>query len=1179
MGSGGGQVRPRNGSLPAIGSRLRVLFASAEMHPFVKVGGLADVSAALPKQLAAMGHDVRVIIPAYAGLGGEPVLSFDLPFGHATEHIVVRRLAMHGGVQVLTVGARGWFERRTPYGYQDHDVLPFVLFSLAVSAYAARGPWRPDVIHANDWHTGLIAQDAREGVHRDTLDGVGLVFTIHNIAYRGRVGAAVDQIIGLPPVGSLLARGITFADQVSTVSPTYLEEVLTPAYSAGMHELLLARREDAHGIRNGVDYTDFSPESDPWLTSRYDGSFIVGKRLNKAALQKASGLAPEPERPLFGMVARLVPQKGVGLLCRALDELVARRGQLVVVGTGDRQYCSALRSAARRHAGSVGFHETSDEGLARLLYAGSDLFLAPSAFEPCGLTPLIALRYGAIPVVRRTGGMADTIHDYAEDPARGLGFTFRPRRVTGLLGAVDAALSVYGEDPQWRSLQRRAMAADYSWREPAQEYGGLYATAIARRRSGPAPARAPAPAPARAQAERLVRPNRRAVPYRLPVPIALVHHANQYLITEGYPNREGLTALVRGYTAVLRLHERYQVPAHLHLSGTLIEAAAWANPEFLELVRHLRERRLVTLIGGAYSESVLPEFDDEFIRRQLREVFWLHQRHLGCPPEELTIFWVPERVWHTGALAAPLTDPALPNGGFRYVLLDDRLLYPTDGQYVGSDRELFDASDPSAPPPADATRLYRIADGNGLHALPISTPLRYWVPPSGRGDWQSLERLTGMTVAPGDDTVLLYADDIEKTAGVGPWNPAHLDQYDAFLSWLTSQPNLLPVSLPAWLAQRRRPAAVRDVQAGTFLELARGWGAEEDYSGWSSDPDWAPYREYLAASEAAVLDAERSGAAGSLLDLAWHHLLASGYETGWRDTTRPDHPPAPWAKALASHARSSRVLADAARWFAGAAGESLRGQVLDIDDDGEDEVVLANHHLYAVLAPQHGGRLVYLAGRTDDGGALLVGNPSDDWNWQESLNRYMEQPANHPGALADEGAFNDRYEADVAVTADGVTVDLVNLEATGPLRGARKRLFLGHSPALSVRYQTARNGSNPGAASTVVRTCLSPDYATLLREGRSALEPYDGRGWRGMRTGDVSVWLAADEADGSTWIEPEQADAGHGITIALASSGPTFDLVIGAGPTDPHTCRAHLTQGRTALARVIDHTSRPRRTA
>ena len=1168
MADGEGRRRPRDAPA-ASPSRLGVLFASAEMHPFAKAGGLADVSGALPKQLVAMGHEVRVVIPAYAGLGGEEVVRLDLPFGRATEHVVVRRLAVHDGVEVLTVGAPGWFERATPYGYQDRDVLPFVLFSRAVCALAAHPLWRPDVIHTNDWHTGLVAQDAREGPHRDRLDGVGIVFTIHNIAYQGPVGAAVDQLTGLPPAGSLLERGIAFADLVTTVSPTYREEVLTPAYGAGMDRLLRARGPDVHGIRNGVDYTDFSPETDPWLTSRYDGSFIEGKHLNKVALQEASGLAPATERPLLAMVARLVPQKGVGLLCRATDELVARGGQLVVVGTGDRRYCTALRAAAARHPGTVAFHEASDEGLARLVYAGSDLFLAPSTSEPCGLTPLISLRYGTIPVVRRTGGMADTIVDYARDPDRGLGFTFRPRRVTGLLGAVDAALSVYRQVPRWHALQRRAMAADFSWREPAQEYAVLYRRAVDRRHRSPVTAGP--------------QHHRRAMPVRLPVPVALVHHANQYLITEGYRDREGLTALVSGYTAVLDLHERYQVPAHLHLSGTLIEAAAWGNPEFLQLVRRLRDEGLVTLVGGAYSESILPEFDEEFVRRQLRTELWLHQRHLGCAPEELSIFWVPERVWRTGALASVLTDPTLPNGGYRYVLIDDRLLYPTDGQYAGSDRELFDEADRSAPPPADATRLYRIADGGGLHALPISTRLRCWVPPSRRSDWESLARVADMTVAPGDDAVLVYADDMEKTAGVGPWHPFHLDRYDAFLRWLTSRPTLLAVSLPTWLTQRRRPAAVREVQAGTFVELARGWGADEDYSGWSADPAWAPYRAHLAGAEAAVVDAERSGVTGSLLDLAWKHLLASGYETGWRDTTRPDRPPAPWARALASHARSSRVIADAARWFASATTHAQRGELVDVDDDGEEEVVLANHELYAVLAPRHGGRLVYLACRTPEGGALLVGNPSDDWNWQESLNSYMEQPANHPGALADVGAFHDRYRAEVAVAADGVTAELVNVEDSGPLRGARKRVVLARgASALVVRYEAV-----PGPV--VVHSCLSPDYRTLLREGRSVLQPYDGDGWRGLRTGDVAVWLAAD--DDCDWTQPAQADPGHGVVLAVRSSGPTVHLVIGAGPANPHTCHRLLDEARrvpageavptgpVVPASDADRTRRARRTA
>jgi starch synthase len=1129
------------------GRSLRMLIASAEMYPFAKIGGLADVVGALPKQLASMGHDVRVVIPAYRGLGGEPELTFELTFGNLPQHVVVRRLATQHGVEVLTVGAPGWFDRATPYGYQDEDVLPFVFFGLAVTAYAARSPWRPDVIHANDWHCGLIAQLAREGAYREDLDGVGVVFTIHNIAYQGPLGAATDRLIGLSSWESMLARGIAFADKITTVSGRYLEEVLTPAGGAGMHELLRARRDDAIGILNGVDYTEFSPERDPWLPTRYDGSFIVGKRQNKEALQRCSGLDLEPRRPMFGVVARLVPQKGVGLLCRAVDELVARGGQLVVMGTGERRYRTALRVAAAKHPRSVAFHDTADEGLARLVYAGSDLFLAPSTYEPCGLTPLISLRYGTIPVVRRTGGMADTVVDYAEDPARGLGFTFGARRVDGMLAAADKALAVYHHADEWQRLQHRAMAADFSWRRPAAEYVALYGSAIERRRRSPVP---------------VANHGSHASTRRLPVPVALVHHANQYLITESYPDREGLGALVRGYTAVLRLHEKYQVPAHLHLSGTLIEAAAWSHPDLLQMVRRLRERELVTLVGGAYSDSVLPEFGEEFKRRQLRKMFWLHERHFGCPPEELSIFWVPERVWRTGALASTITDPVLPNGGYRYVLLDDRLLYPTDGQYAGSDRELFDNADRSAPPPADCTRLHRIAGGNGLHVLPISTRLRYWVPPSDKRDWASLARLTDMTVAPGDDAVLVYADDMEKTAGVGPWDSRHLDRFEAFLRWLTAQPNLLPVSLPDWLAQRRRPAAIRDIQPGTYLELARGWRAEEDYSGWSGDPAWAPYRHRFAASEGALLAAERAGASGSLLELAWTHLLASGYETGWRDTTRPDRPPAPWAKALASHARSSRVLADAALWFASSSAESLRAEVLDLDDDGEEEVVLASAHLYAVVAPRHGGRLVYLAARTDDGGALVVGNPSDDWNWQESLNRHMDRPANHPGALSDSGAFDDRYRATVEVRGDGAVCELVNLEMSGPMRGARKRLVLGRdSTALVVEYDVVQ-----ADVPTVVSCCLSPDYATLLSEGRSALQRYDGPGWRGMRTGEVSVWLALEEAEESSWVEPEQSEVGHGAVLDFSSARRSFHLMIGTGATNPGTCSTLFDEGRSILA-------------
>ena len=351
-------------------------------------------------------------------------------------------------------------------------------------------------------------------------------------------------------------------------------------------------------------------------------------------------------------------------------------------------------------------------------------------FEPCGLTPLIALRYGTIPVVRRTGGLADTVKDYAEDPADGLGFVFVQRRVASMLAAVDSALAVYRRVPEWRRLRQRAMGADFSWQAPGREYAALYDEAV-RSRAGPN-------AVVKEASHSIPMPRSRPRP--TPLPLALVHHANQYLVTDGYKDREGLTSIVTGYAALLKLHEKYRTPVALHLSGTMVEAVAWHHPWFLADVRRLRDVGLLSLVGGTYSENVLTAFDPDFNRRQLYELFWLYRRHLGCAPEDLEICWVPERVWDTDRLAGVLTDPTLPNGGYRYVLLDDRLLYPTDGAYAGSDRADFDGADPDSPPPADALRPYCIEGGGGLQVVPMSTRLRYWIPPDDRRHWRSLSR-------------------------------------------------------------------------------------------------------------------------------------------------------------------------------------------------------------------------------------------------------------------------------------------------------------------------------------------------------------------------------------------------------------------------------------------------------
>lgn len=1121
----------------------------------MKVGGLADVSHALPKELARLGHEVGVVLPAYAGLGGERLFSLPVQMGKVEEIVHVSHLARRDGMDVYTVGSPGWFERDVPYGYQDDDVLPFVLFSKAVTALAAQAGWRPDVVHGNDWHCGLIAQEARQGVHADALRRTAVVFTIHNIAYQGHVGASIDETIGLPPAGNLLARGIAFADQVTTVSPRYMSEILTPAQGAGLDGLLRSRGKDARGIRNGVDYSEFTPSADPWIAMQYDGSFVVGKQINKRSLQSMTGLETNPRRPLLGMVARLVPQKGVGLVRSALDDLLARGAQVVIAGEGERRYRRELALAARGAPGSVAFLPSAEESLARSVYAGADLFLAPSKFEPCGLTPLIGLRYGAIPVVRETGGMADTIPDYTADPEHGLGFVFPHRRVTSLLGAIDRGLALYRDTVAWHELQRRAMGADFSWRGPAREYVEVYRDAIRgrtrpRAESGPGPRRRGTPAPAQVTGRS-----------EIPIPFALVHHANQFLITDGYLDREGITPLLHGYTALLLLHKRYRVPASLHLSGTLIEAAAWHHPPFLDLVRELHASGLLELVGGTYSENVLTGFDADLNRRQLEELFWLYRRHLGCEPDDLSVCWIPERVWDTETLADLLTSRDLPNGGYRYVLLDDRLLYPTGGRYEGSDRELFDLTDASSPPPVDALRPYRIAGGRGLEMVPMSTRLRYWVPPQDQEHWRSLGRMTDITLAPGDDAILVYADDLEKTAGLGPWQADALARYETFLRWVVSQRRLVPVSLSRWLGQRRRPAAEREVEAGTFVELAEQWSAGEDYRGWWADPTWTPYRRHLSQAQSVLRAAGKTAAAPRLVELGWKHLLASSYETAWRDTAAPGRPLAPWSKALASHARACSAITAAARWL-GSPDRAPRAELSDVDGDGETEVVLGNAELMAVLAPEHGGRIVQLATRARSG-ALVVGNPSDDWNWQESLNGYMDEPANHPGALADAGFVHDRYDATLSVSDDAAVVDLVDVEQDSLLRGARKRILaLADSPALLVRYELPF-----GLRALDVDLCLSPDYLALLRNGRGDLDLPEGRTWRGARNGQVAAWVALADEEATSWAAAEHT-VGHGVVLRVTAEGPVFHLLLGVGDVDDESAALLLRRGREALERL-----------
>lgn len=1150
---------------------LRVLFAITEAYPFIKVGGLADVGASLPKALSRLGHDVRLLLPGYPCMeAGSDALLLEVPMGSAVERARIAQHGTHRSVNVYTVGNESYFDREMVYGgYEDDDVSPFVFFSKAAVAFAALSGWNPDIIHCNDWHLGLVPQYVRFGPHRAELDRTRTVFTIHNLAYQGHFGPETEALAGLEGgEGSMLARGIAFADVVNTVSRNYLQEILTVEHGMGMDGLLRSRVGDLYGILNGVDYEEFDPGTDPYIAARYNGYFVEDKQRNKAALQHKSGLAVDPDVPLLGMVARLVDQKGVDLLCAGIDEIAALGAQVVVAGRGEEHYERALEEAAVRHTGTVAYNATAEEALARLVYAGSDLFLAPSTFEPCGLGPLIALRYGSVPVVRRTGGLAETIRDYTRHPGSGLGFTFGRRSPRHLVKAVKRALEVHRRKEEWRLLQRRGMAANFSWERAGREYERLYARALVRPRTKISTG--PGDGLVRAGARR---PAERARSGRT-VPLALVHHANQYLLTDGYDNREGITELVEGYTAALRMHEKYGIPANLHLSGTLIETLAWHYPWFLEMVRELRAKGLISLIGGTYAENVMPLFQPSFNLRQLDEFLWLYRHHLGVPPEEVRICWVPERVWDTGKLAPVLTSRNLANGGYRFVLLDDRLLYPTNGSYQGSPRALFDSAGPYGPVtaprtggdrrpaggfgPAETCKTCRIAGADGLVMVPMSANLRYWVPPMFPQHWRRLKQTVASLVQDGmDDSLLVYADDLENTAGVGGWDASALGRYDAFLRWVASREDVAPVLLSEWLAGHP-PQEERRVQPGTFFELAQKWQAGEDYRGWWENDAWSPYRERLAVAREAVVSAQREGADRRLLGLAWKHLLASTYETAWYDPTEDGCAVAPWAKAVASHARACLVMVAAARWFARSA-RPPSAEVVDVDEEGEDEVILGNEHLYAVMAPNHGGRLVYLFTRTPQGGALVIGNPTDDWNFQEELNRYMDRPPNHPGALADAGFEHDRYRVSgLARTGDHIRLEMTNIEEGSRLFGARKSILLATgAPDLLVCYRT------PG--DLVTEACLTPDYYRLLREGRRGLSPYSGETRRGFQNGDVTVWvgLAGDEETG--WAEPARAETGHGMNVRVGADASHFHLLISCRHTDEEGCQRLLREHRDAL--------------
>lgn len=476
---------------------LRVAIVTSEAVPFAKSGGLADMVGSLAAALARRGLDVTLVLPAYrcivertdvAATG----LAFHVPAADGIERTEILEGVAGKDTPAYFVRADRFFDRPGLYGQDGRDYEDnadrFAWFARAALALLARlGPY--DVLHGHDWQTGLAVAYLRLQPDRyASLTATRTLFTVHNVGYQGLFDAAVFQRLQVDAAHywshfefygdiSYLKAGLSLADRLTTVSPSYAEEIKTPEQGYGLHGVFSARAGDLMGIMNGADYAVWDPAADPSIARQYSAAAPEGKRDCKRDLQQRLDLAPS-DAPLAGMVARLVHQKGLDILIGALDALASRDLQFVVLGTGDPYHEQALREFGQRHPGRVAVRIGFDDDLAHAIEAGSDLFLMPSRYEPCGLNQLYSLRYGTIPVVRATGGLRDSVVPFDETTGEGTGFLFDDYSSEALVQSVDRVLDCFGRPAAWRRLMANAMAQDFSMDRTAAEYAALYAELV-----------------------------------------------------------------------------------------------------------------------------------------------------------------------------------------------------------------------------------------------------------------------------------------------------------------------------------------------------------------------------------------------------------------------------------------------------------------------------------------------------------------------------------------------------------------------------------------------------------------------------------------------------------------------------------------------------------------------------
>jgi starch synthase len=492
---------------------LKILFLAAEVVPFAKVGGLADVVGSLPKAIRALGHDARVAMPRYGRIGVEQfgltrVLGpFSVPLDETTEPAGVLQGAIDK-VPVYFMDNAKYYDREGIYMYSD-DAERFIFFCRAALEMLKVMDWRPDIIHCHDWHTALVPNWMKT-IYKDDpfFANTATVYTIHNLAYQGIFSYRVLQIAGIDEYGFIghpgtrdlnevvdfMARGILFADVINTVSETYAQEILTPEFGERLDPLLRDRKDRLFGILNGLDYEVYNPATDPHIAVNYDVETLGRRVENKLALQQEAGLPQDPDVPLIGIISRLADQKGFDILGDAIDHILDMGVQFVLLGTGDQHYHDMFTRMAQTYPQKAAVFLTFNTPLAHKIYASCDIFLMPSRFEPCGLGQMIAMHYGAVPVVRATGGLADTVHNFDPRTGEGNGFSFRRYDRWAFFAALVRALETYRYKDVWRGLQVRGMRADFSWTASAKKYVELYHRALVLRSESP-PSEEDIPAP------------------------------------------------------------------------------------------------------------------------------------------------------------------------------------------------------------------------------------------------------------------------------------------------------------------------------------------------------------------------------------------------------------------------------------------------------------------------------------------------------------------------------------------------------------------------------------------------------------------------------------------------------------------------------------------------------------